>query len=167
MEKVTNLKGLFIEQVKDLYNAEKQQLKVLPELLTRAVVEELQQAIDRCITETKEHINRLENIFSNLNITQGGERCEAMEGLIKEALHLAERSSDSEVLDAGIITSLQRINHYEMAGYGSACAFGKELGYNEISETLHKTLEEAKNMDLHLTRIAKECVNERAKVSSV
>ena len=167
MRKVTNLKELFIEQVRDLYNSEKQQLEILPELRNRVVVDELQQAIDKYIDETKEHINRLENVFNNLNLTAGGEKCEAMEGLINETVHLAERSADSEVLDAGIITSLQRINHYEMAGYGSACAFAKELGHSEISETLHKTLEEAKNMDLHLTRLAKENVNERAKVSSI
>lgn len=167
MERITNLKDLFIEQLRDLYNGEKQQLNSLHELRDKTLESELRQAVDKYVDETKEHISRLENIFNNLNITSSGEKCESMEGLMNEAIKLTEKCVDSEVMDAGIITSLQRINHYEMAGYGTVCTFAKELGHNEISETLHKTLEEAKNMDFHLSKLAKEQVNERAKVSTI
>ena len=163
MEKIRNLKDLLVEQVRDLYNAEKQQINVLEEWSQQVTVRELRLAVKNHLDETHIQIKKLEEIFDKLNESPYGEICEPLKGLIKEANNLIERSADPEILDAGLITSIQHIKHYEIAGYGAACTYAESLGYEEVKDLLHDILVEIKEFDKRLTTMAKESINDRAK----
>ena len=161
MKNITTLKDLLIEQLQELYNAEKQQFNALATLKERATFRELRLAIQNHISETHDHIKRLENIFEKLEITSFGEQSDAMSGLIKEGFNLTSRGSDPEVLDAGIIAAIQHMEHFEIAGYGTVCAFARELSLNDIADQLHQTLTEEKRIDKKLSEISYK-INERA-----
>ncbi|MEO9804957.1 MAG: DUF892 family protein [Reichenbachiella sp.] len=163
MEKITNLKDLLIEQIRELYNAEKQQQHALPKLKEKAEARELKLAIQYHLAETADHITRLEKVFQQLEVASFGEESEAMQKLIKEGYDLVERSSDPEVLDASIIAAMQYMEHFEMAGYGTACTYANELGLREIAEQLHFTLDEEKKIDEKLTEMAIAKINQKAK----
>ena len=163
MEKIRNLRDLLVEQLRDLYNAEKQQMYVLEEWSQQVTARELRLAIKNHLDETENQIAKIDEIFDKLNESPYGEICEPLKGMIKETNNLIERSADPEVLDAGLITSIQHIKHYEIAGYGGACTYAENLGYNEIKEMLHNILEDVKSFDKQLTILAKESINERAK----
>lgn len=164
---ILDLYDLMLEQLRDLYDGEKQQLEVFPKLDQMANSLELSEIIERHELETKRQVVRLENAFYNLEENPRGELCEGIRGLIKEALNLAERCKNPEVLDAGLITSIQHINHYEMAGYGTAISYAKALERHNEAELLLETLREEKSADWGLSDLAEGQVNPDAKWSSL
>lgn len=163
MKSLTTLKDLMLEQARELYSSEQMQLKELPRLQQRVSSKELKDAITHHVNTTREQLDRLKAVFTKLNESPLGEESECMDSLFEATWELVDRSSDPEVRDAGLITSIQHINHYEIAGYGTTTSFAKTLGLEEIAGLLHKTLEEEKLMDQQLTRIAEKAVNPKAK----
>ncbi|SMO63420.1 ferritin-like domain-containing protein [Fodinibius sediminis] len=160
---IVNLYDLLLEQLRDLYDGEQQQLAALKKFDELADSFELIEIIEYHRKETKEQVGRLEEIFDLLEEKPEGEHCDGIKGLIREALKLAERCQNPEVCDAGLITSLQHINHYEIAGYGTAIAYAKQLKKHDVGEVLLNTLREEKASDLGLNEIAENRVNPDAK----
>ncbi|WP_207430839.1 ferritin-like domain-containing protein [Sabulibacter ruber] len=160
--KLTSLNDLFIHQMKDLYNAEQQIMKAMPEIMQKVSNRELASAMEQHMMETRGQIERLEQCFQILGMSGSGEKCMAMEGIIREAREFLTHDADPEVMDAGIIACAQRIEHYEIAGYGTACTYAKFLGHNEVLDLLKAILNEEKMTDEKLTVIAESTVNNRA-----
>ncbi|MGJ8736917.1 YciE/YciF ferroxidase family protein [Zobellia laminariae] len=156
------LSDLFTHQLKDLYSVEVQLLEVLPDIVEHANDKLLKQAIENHWEETKEQKDRIESICQELNITPSGETCQAMKGLIKETKHFIEEVEDDEVMDVGLIAEIQRVQHYEISGYGSAVRFAKELGYRQIAKTLQETLNEEYDADNTLEKLAETRLNKKA-----
>ena len=165
MEKINTLKKLLIEQVRELWNGEYQQLYVLPNILITAEDKELKSLLKNHIIETKQQTKRLKNIFNQFYVTSIGEHSEIMDGLISEANDLIERSASQKIKDAVIITSIQYMKHFEIAGYGSAFAYAEELGLRDIADQLYTSLEEEKKMDNLLSGIAMDQINSKAKAT--
>lgn len=161
-----NLNDLFEHQLKDLYDAENQLVKALPKMKKHAVSDKLKKAFDSHLEETKTHVERLENICDQLGIDPSGEKCKAMEGLIKEAESFLKEDVDKKVMDAGLIAEAQRVEHYEIAGYGTAVRFAQELGHDDIADQLKETLDEEYDADDLLTELAETRLNKKAKASA-
>ncbi|MFY0253244.1 ferritin-like domain-containing protein [Chitinophaga sp. 30R24] len=154
---------LFMEELKDIYWAEKNLVKALPKMQKAATAEELRECIGNHLEETKEHVSRLEQVFEMLGKKAQTKKCEAMEGLIAEGQELvADTDADSSVRDAGIIISAQKIEHYEISAYGSLRTLASVMGHNDIAKILTQTLVEEKNADSLLTDVAESTVNEEA-----
>ncbi|QJE97359.1 ferritin-like domain-containing protein [Luteolibacter luteus] len=151
---ITNLEQLYIDQLRDLYSAEKQLIAALPEMAAHASHEELRDAFNHHLQETKEQQRRLQEIFDRHGLNPEGEECDAMRGLIKEAGKHIPDTSPGSVRDAVLIACANRVEHYEIAAYGVAKAFADCLGYHDDVKTLGKTLEEEGNADQTITRIA-------------
>jgi ferritin-like metal-binding protein YciE len=164
MKALKNLNDLLIHELKDLYSAEKQMTKALPKMIKAADNADLKQALEDHLAETEEHVGRLETIFGQLEISGRGTKCKAMEGLVEEGKSILEEEMDQEVRDAAIISAAQRVEHYEIAGYGCARTFAQRLGHNEVAELLQTTLDEEKAADEKLTQIAMDRVNAEAAV---
>jgi ferritin-like metal-binding protein YciE len=147
------LKELYIDELKDLYNAENQLLKALPKMAKAATSEDLSAGFEEHLEQTKGHVQRLEAIFKQLGESPKGKKCKGMEGLIEEGSEAIEEY-DGQLLDAALIGAAQRVEHYEMAGYGTVIAFAEELGETEHVELLNETLEEEKQTDEKLTDLA-------------
>ena len=160
--KIENMEDLFLDEIRDLYDAKKQLVKALPKMADAATSDKLRQASERHLEETRGHVERLERIFGQLNQKSSGESCDAMKGLIKEGEQMVDHIEESPLRDAGMIGAANRVEHYEIAAYGTACTFAQMLGYNEAMQLLQQTLEEEKAADQKLTRIAEGMVNERA-----
>ncbi|HLU94200.1 MAG TPA: ferritin-like domain-containing protein [Membranihabitans sp.] len=158
-----NLNDLFEHQLKDLYNAESQLVKALPEMEKNAVSSKLKKAFASHLKETEGHVERLEKIADELGFKPSGEKCKGMEGLIDEAKSFLKEKVDEKVMDAGLIAEAQRIEHYEISGYGTAVRFAQELGYDKIADQLQKTLDEEYHADDLLTDLAQTRLNEKAK----
>lgn len=156
------LEDLFQHQLKDLYSAESQLIDALPKVAQNANDSKLKQAFEDHLNETKEHKKRLEQICEELNIDPTGETCKAMKGLIKETESFIEEADTDEVMDAGLIAEAQRVEHYEISGYGTAVRYAKELGHNDIAEKLQKTLDEEYNADSKLDKLAERRLNQKA-----
>ena len=163
--KLDRLKDLYIEQLRDLYSAETQIISALPEMINKTSHRELRTALQNHLEETREQKKRLQQVFSNLNVGPEGEMCEAMKGLIREAKELLKKDADADVLDAGIIASAQRVEHYEIAGYGTVCTYAEMLDREDDYKLLSATLGEEKESDKKLTRIAKQVVNPEAQAA--
>ena len=148
------LRSLFEDSLKDIYWAEKALTKALPKMAKNATSEELMNAIDEHLAETEEQIVRLEKIFQSIGKKAIAKKCDAMEGLIKEGEGMMEETEKGVVRDAGIIAASQKIEHYEIATYGTLYSFATTLGETEVAELLATTLEEEKNADVTLTEIA-------------
>jgi len=159
---VTNLQDLFVETLKDLYYVEKKLVNALPKMMGKATSSDLKEAIESHLAETETHVQRLEQVFQLLDQRAVAKKCEAMEGLIKEAEEVTEEIQDEETLDAAIISSAQTVEHYEIARYGTLACWALEIGNSEISELLEQTLEEEKAADDKLSSLAEEFVNQRA-----
>ncbi|SDM69616.1 YciE/YciF ferroxidase family protein [Kriegella aquimaris] len=157
-----NLKELFEHQLKDLYSAESQLVSALPKMVKNASDSKLKKAFESHLKETKEQKKRLEEICTELGIKPGGEKCKAMAGLIKEAEGFIEEAESDEVMDAGLIAEAQRVEHYEISGYGTAVRYAKELGHKEIAQKLQKTLDEEYDADNKLDKLAEGRLNEEA-----
>ncbi len=157
-----NLNDLFEHQLKDLYSAEKQLIEALPKMKLNANDSKLKNAFDSHLKETKEQKKRLEEICEELNIDPNGEKCKAMEGLIKEAEGFIDEAEDDDVMDAGLIAEAQRVEHYEISGYGTAVRYAKELGHDDIAVKLQETLDEEYAADEKLDELAEGRLNEEA-----
>ena len=153
------LNDLYVEQLRDLFSAENQLLDALEEMADNATHSELKEAFEEHLSETETHVQRLEKIFARLGEDPEGEDCEAMEGLIEEAEELLEKDADDDVLDAGMIAAAQRVEHYEIAAYGTVATYAEMLGENADVELLRETLSEEKEADGKLNKIAKQIVN--------
>lgn len=164
---IFDLYDLMLEQLRDLYDGEVQQTKFLKKLLNNAESYELSEFLAYHLRETEHQIRRIEEVFSNLKEEPTGEHCDGIKGLIKEAQKLADRCMNNEVRDAALITAIQHINHYEMAGYGTAIAYAKSLERHEIAELLLETLREEKRADMGLSDLAENRINVNAKWSSL
>ncbi|MDP0492344.1 MAG: ferritin-like domain-containing protein [Verrucomicrobiota bacterium JB023] len=160
--KIDSLETLLIHEMKDLYSAETQIEKALPKMEEAASSEELKAAFREHLEETKGQIKRLEEIFEHMRYAPTGEHCEGCEGLIKEGEEIIESIDKGDVRDAGLIGAAQRVEHYEMAGYGTAVAFARKLGHDKIADILTKTLEEEGKTDRILSRLAESEVNVEA-----
>ena len=154
-----SLKELYVEELKDLYSAEKQLVKALPKMAKNATNSELQQAFTKHLEETEGHVERLEHIFEMLGERAGGKKCKGMEGLIEEAKELLEEDAAEAVLDAGLISKAQHVEHYEMAGYGTVRTYAQQLGLDDQAELLQQTLDEESSANELLTQIAETSVN--------
>ena len=159
-----SLKELYIDELKDLYSAEKQLVKALPKMAKNATNPELKEAFTNHLQETEGHVERLEQIFQMLGERAGGKKCKGMEGLIEEAKELLEEDATEEVLDAGMISKAQHVEHYEMAGYGTVRAYARLLGLDEQADLLQETLDEEGHANDLLTQIAESSVNIEAEV---
>ena len=164
---VNTMQGLFIEELRDLYSAENQLLRALPQMASAAKSSTLKSAFEQHLEETRHHVERLSEIFSELGASPTGKHCKGMEGLIAEGNEVLQMQGDGDVRDAALIGAAQRVEHYEMAGYGVARTFAKELGHKDIASKLQKTLDEEGAADKKLTGIAegglfKKGVNEKA-----
>ena len=160
--KLKTLRDLYVEEMKDLYSAEKQILKALPKMAKAATSAELKAAFTRHVEETKVQVERLETIFEQLGKKPTGKTCKAMQGLVAEGEELIEEEATPEVLDAGLISAAQRVEHYEMAGYGSVRTYAKTLGETEAAELLQQTLDEEGATDKKLTALAETLINAQA-----
>jgi len=159
-----NLRELLVEELKDLYSAENQLTKALPKVAKNSSDPQLKKAIESHLKETEGHVARLEQIFEKLDESPKGKTCEGMKGLITEADERIKEGGEPSVLDAGLIADAQRVEHYEIAAYGSARTFANLLGEKEIVQLLEATLKEEKAADAKLTSIA-ESVNVDAKAA--
>jgi ferritin-like metal-binding protein YciE len=157
-----NLHELFVDEIRDLYHAEKQLTKALPKMAKNATSDELRQAIENHLEETRGQIDRLERVFEMLEERPRGKHCAGMAGIIEEASDLLEEEDEGAVLDAGIVAGAQRAEHYEMAAYGSVIAWANIMGHTDVAELLEETLNEEKAADEKLSQIAMAGINEAA-----
>ena len=151
-----SLQDLFVEELKDLYSAENQILKAGPKMSTAIENEDLKAAIDEHLRITEKQVDRLERIFKKLGEKPTGKKCHGMEGLLEENKELLGEDAAQDVLEAGLIVGQQKVEHYEIAGYGSVVTFAKLLGDEEAAELLGQSLEEEKQADQMLTQIAEQ-----------
>lgn len=163
--KLDTLEKLLVHELKDLHSAETQIVEALPKLADAASDAGLKKAFTDHLKETKVHVSRLEKIFKDLDFQPGGHRCEAMAGLVKEGAGMIRADADPEVRDAGLIAAAQRVEHYEIAAYGTAVALATKLGKHEIADTLRETLEEEGKADRDLTHIAERVINFKALIA--
>lgn len=150
------LTELYINELKDLYNAENQLLKALPKMAKAASSEELRQGFEEHLEQTRGHVGRLEQIFKSLAESPKGKKCMGMEGLLKEGSEVMDEDFEDAVMDAALIGAAQRVEHYEIAAYGTVSEFAKILGENQHVSLLEETLQEEKETDEKLTQLAKE-----------
>jgi ferritin-like metal-binding protein YciE len=150
---------LLVEQLSDLYSAETQLVEALPKMAEAATSPQLKAAFQDHLAQTREHVSRLKEIFQEIADKASGETCEAIKGLIKEGETLVKAEGDPDVRDAGLIGAAQRVEHYEIAGYGTARSLAHRLDYNRVAETLQLTLDEEGAADKKLTSIAESQIN--------
>jgi len=152
--KMKSLEDLYVDQLKDLHNAEKQLVQALPKLAKAATSAELQQGFEEHLAQTRMHVDRLDRIFSRLGASPGRKKCVAMEGLIEEGQEAIQLQGDPMVKDAALIAVAQRVEHYEIAGYGTVRTFANHLGFDQDSNLLQQTLDEEGETDKKLTSLA-------------
>jgi ferritin-like metal-binding protein YciE len=157
-----SMQDLFLNELKDVYNAEKQILKALPRMAKAADAPALQQAFDKHLRETEGHVKRLERIFKSLGQAARGKKCKGMEGLIEEGKEILEEEGAPEVIDAALISAAQRVEHYEIAAYGCLRAFAQLLGYDEADQLLQQTLQEEEATDEALSALGEGGINQAA-----
>jgi len=155
------LKELYIDELKDLYSAENQLVKALPKLAKAVASEELRAGFEEHLEQTRGHVSRLERIFKSLGENPKGKKCKGMEGLVEEGAEIIDEDLEDSVKDAGLIGAAQRVEHYEIAAYGTVKAFADTLGHSEHVSLLEETLEEEKETDKKLTDLAQQ-VNAQA-----
>ena len=159
---VKTTRDLLIDELRDIYHAEKQLVRALPKMAKAAKAPNLRQAFEHHLEETKGQVERLDQVFEKLDSRSSGKRCEAMEGLIEEAKEMIEEIKTPEVLDCALIVGAQKVEHYEIASYGSACALAEALGQNDVKQILEQTLSEEKAADQKLNKLAISEVNSAA-----
>jgi ferritin-like metal-binding protein YciE len=160
--KMTTLEDLYTDMLKDLYSAEKQLVKALPKMAKNAQSPDLQKAFQEHLRQTEGHVERIERIFSDLEGSPRGKKCVGMEGLIEEGNEILQEDAEPDVLDAGLIAAAQKVEHYEIASYGTARAWAERLGHDKAARLLQQTLEEESMANEKLTRIAESHVNMEA-----
>ncbi|MGH6897936.1 MAG: ferritin-like domain-containing protein [Geminicoccaceae bacterium] len=159
---VKSVNDLLLDELRDIYHAEKQLVRALPKMAKKAKSDDLRQAFEHHLEETKGHVERLDQVFQQLDARSSGQRCEAMEGLIEEAKEMMDEVTTPEVLDAAMITAAQKVEHYEIASYGSVQALADALGHKDAARLLQATLDEEKAADQKLNQIALSGVNQSA-----
>lgn len=160
--KLDSLRKLFVEELRDVYNAENQLLKALPKMAKSASSDELKQAFEDHLAETREQVERLEQIFRSLDEKSKGKSCHGMQGLIEEGSEMLKEDGEESVLDAGIIAAAQKIEHYEIATYGTLRTWADLMGEDDAAELLQQTLDEEGDADRRLNEIAEDIVNPEA-----
>ena len=156
---LNTLKDLYIHELKDLFSAEQQLVKALPKMAKAAANKELAAGFQQHLEQTKEHAQRLQQILSNHQQTTRGPKCKGMEGIVAEGAEMIAEEADEEVKDAGLIAAAQRVEHYEMAGYGTARSLANRLGEHQTAEILQETLNEEGEANKKLTSLAESQVN--------
>ena len=164
--KITNLEQLLEDELKDIYSAEHQLLKALPQMAEAAESKDLRAAFEKHLDQTRTHVERIEEICRDLKIEPSGKTCAGMGGLIKEGEEVIESDMDTEPKQAALIGAAQRVEHYEIAAYGTARAHAKQLAYVKAFEVLTQTLNEEKDTDQKLTHLAENRANVKAALSS-
>ncbi|MDB5330021.1 MAG: ferritin-like protein [Phycisphaerales bacterium] len=157
-----DLQDLYIDQLRDLYSAENQLVKALPKMVKAASNEQLSESFEQHLEQTRGHVDRLKQVFDKLGKKPTGKVCKAMQGLIEEAKETMEEDADPEVMDAGLIAAAQRVEHYEIAGYGTVRSFAKLLGDTAAARLLQQTLDEEGETDKKLSRLAETTINVEA-----
>lgn len=157
-----SLEKLFIEELKDVYSAEKQILRALPKMAKTAESPQLQQAFTKHLRETEGQVQRLERIFQELGHAARGKKCKGMEGLLEEGKEVLEEEGEPAVIDAALIASAQRVEHYEIAAYGCLRTYAQLLGYSQAEQLLQQTLTEEEAADKKLTELGESGINDAA-----
>ena len=160
--KLNSLEDLLMLELNDLYDAEQRIIEALPQMADAASSSALKQAFRQHLEETKRQASRLEQIFVDLGKPASRETCDAMKGLIKEGSEIVDATGNPDVKDAALISAAQRVEHYEIAGYGSARAFAEHLGHSNVVRLLQMTLDEEKQADARLTQLAEASINVKA-----
>jgi ferritin-like metal-binding protein YciE len=160
--KLTNLEKLFVAELKDLYDAEKQITEALPKLVKKAETPKLRQALENHLQQTQNHVQRLENAFDAMDISRREKECKGMQCIIKEGNEMVGESDDPITRDAALISAAQHVEHFEIAGYGTVVSYANQLERHDLAEQFERTLEEEKEADRLLTQIAENDVNYRA-----
>jgi ferritin-like metal-binding protein YciE len=160
--KLDTLQKLYTDELRDLYNAENQLVKALPKMAKAASSKDLKAAFEKHLEQTKGHVERLEQVFEELGEKPKGKTCRAMKGLIEEGSEILKEDGEDSVIDAGIIVAAQKVEHYEIAGYGSVRTFAHLLGQNKAAELLQTTLDEEAETNQLLNRLAEGIVNPEA-----
>ena len=158
-QEFNSLEDLLLNQLEDLYDAEHRIIRALPKMSEAAHSPDLKRAIDHHLAQTRQQVDRLDTIFRQLNKSPERETCEAMKGLLREGEEMVDAKGNPDVRDAAIIAAAQRVEHYEMAGYGTARSLAQHLGYGEAVRLLQTTLDEENEADQKLTQIAESQVN--------
>jgi len=156
------LKDLFHDQLQDAYSAERQLTEALPKMAKAAKSADLRAGFEQHLKETQNQVKRLERVCEQIGCKTGSNTCEAMEGLIEEGEEIIGLGLDADARDAGLIAAAQKVEHYEIALYGTLCAFAKQLGHTDAASILHETLDEEKRTDEKLTQLAERRVNQKA-----
>jgi len=164
--KVTTLDELLEDELKDIYNAETQLIKALPNMAKAAESNDLRAAFESHLEQTRVHVQRIEEICNDLKTTPSGKKCAGMKGLIEEGEEIIQSNTQSEPKQAALIGAAQRVEHYEIAAYGTARAHARQLGYLKAVDLLSQTLAEEKETDKKLTKVAENRVNVKAAMSS-
>jgi len=159
-----SLQDLYLEQLKDLHSAERQIIEALPKMIEQTTHAELRKGFEKHLDQTKEHLRRLEQIGQRSGQKLSGHKCKGMEGLLEEGAELMEKRADSDVLDAALIAAAQRVEHYEIAGYGTVRTYADLLGRKDWAQLLQQTLDEEKQADQKLTQLASH-INIEAKAA--
>ena len=160
--KLETLKTLYIDELRDLYNAENQLVKALPKMAKAASSQELQYAFEKHLEQTKSHVDRLEEVFEEIGEKPKGKTCKAMKGLIDEGSEILKEDGEESVIDAGIIVAAQKVEHYEIASYGSVRTFAQLLGKDRSADLLQRTLDEESEANEVLNKLAEDIVNPEA-----
>jgi ferritin-like metal-binding protein YciE len=161
-----SLHALYVDELKDLYNAENQLLKALPRMAKAATAPQLKAAFTEHLEVTRNQVARLEKIFDSLGVSPKGKKCKAMEGLVEEGKEIIGEDGEPSVIDAALIGAGQRVEHYEMAGYGTVRTFAKLLGYTQAVSLLQATLDEEGEADKKLTQLAESVINVKAEAAA-
>jgi len=152
----SSLEKLYVDELKDLFSAEKQLTRALPKMAKAASSEQLRKGFEEHLEQTQGHIERLEEIFTMLNAKAGGKKCVGMEGIIQEGAEVMAEAYEDDVMDAALISAAQRVEHYEIAAYGTVCAYADLLGESDQAALLRQTLEEERETNEKLTELSKE-----------
>lgn len=160
--KLKTLHDALVEELKDIYSAEQQLTKALPLMAEKASAPQLKAGFEQHLTETENHVTRLEQVFELLGEKPEAKTCQAMKGLLKEGQEILNENAEPEVLDAFIIAAAQKVEHYEIASYGTVCTWAKTLGLTDVKELLGATLAEEEATDQKLSRVAETIVNLQA-----
>jgi ferritin-like metal-binding protein YciE len=159
---IDSLRKLYVEELKDIYSAEKQLLQALPRMAKKAQNAQLKRAFEDHLAVTQEQVNRLETIFEGLGKAARGKKCKAMEGLVEEGKEMMQEDMEPEVMDAALISIAQKIEHYEIASYGTVCSYARLMGEEQAAKLLQQTLTEEGDTDKLLTQLAESSINVEA-----
>ncbi len=162
MKRLTNLNELFTHQLKDMWSAQTQFADAFDKMLPQIKSSKLENEVKTLRTELKKHVDELERLGKSLDFDHRGNKCEAAEGLVREAKEFLDTNADSEVRDAGLVANLQRMLHYNIAGFGTAASYARELDLDDVFITLNDMLETCRAYDSHMTQVAKQTLNRQA-----